>query len=296
MAVASVDLEEKISHSCIDDFDTQSILEVYGESADLCDDSIDFVGLDDFTSFAGQEISDIKGKIYPSKECSFFMTFSKEYAYFNCDENSQWVKGIQHWIPTVSKSFIQNANINGKESAVRNTACVAFVRWCDMFLHDKKMFGYDLVNLAIGMFHNINVRDAMLISILDENQEWYDDNALAEFAWYPHTPMVSDRLRQFLEAKFIQTSKIPNIKRAITACRVLQVMAFATQSIPELTVQIYALLAYISWWFRLGNVKKYTERALSIDNDCTMAKIVEGAYENKLEPAWISECATPQEK
>ena len=102
-------------------------------------------------------------------------------------------------------------------------------------------------------------------------------------------------MRHCLEAKFTQKNKKPDIKRAIAACKVLEVMTMVVKSIPELTVQVYALLAYISWWFKLGNVKYYADCALEIDKDCTMAKIVRGACENNLEPAWIDNYATPQE-
>ena len=295
MEVLDIDVADQISRNCVDDFDIQGVLEIYGESANSYDGCIDFVGLDDFASFAGKEVSNVNGNIYPSKECSFFMTFAKEYACANCSENSQWIKGLRYWVPAVSDGFIENVDKNGKQFAIRNTACTSFLRWCDMFLHNKKMFGYDLINLPIAMFHNINVRDAMLISILDEDQEWYDDDSLAEFAWYPHTTETSRNLRHCLEAKFTQKNKKPDIKRAIAACKVLEVMTMVVKSIPELTVQVYALLAYISWWFKLGNVKYYADCALEIDKDCTMAKIVRGACENNLEPAWIDNYATPQE-
>lgn len=287
MEIVEDNLKTKISHNCMDDFDMQSLMQIYGESANSFNGCLDFAGSEDFESFAGREISDINGNIYPSKECSFFMTFSKEYIYNNCSDSAQWIKGLEYWVPAVSEAFIENVDRNGKQYAIRDIASRALMRWYNMFAYDEKIFGYDLVNLPIAMLHNINVRDAMLISILDENQEWYDEKTLSEFAWCPHTPEVSRNLRHCLEAKFAQTNNKPDIKRAIFACKILKSMAIITKSIPKLSVQVYALLAYISWWFRLGEVKYYCDCALRIDPDCSMAKIVCGAFENGLEPAWI---------
>ena len=73
-------------------------------------------------------------------------------------------------------------------------------------------------------------------------------------------------------------------------------MACVVDGIPELKVQIYALMCYISWWFRLGDVEKYVEMALEIDPECSMARIVENAYTNHVEPAWCRKFATPREK
>ncbi|WP_032814446.1 hypothetical protein [Gardnerella vaginalis] len=296
MAIANVDVKDQVPHKCVDDFDIQGLMKIYGESAHSFNGCLDFVGLEDFNGFAGKEISDIKGKIYPSKECCYFMTFPKEYIGLHCSRHEQWIEGLQYWVPVAADGFLEHVTEYGKQCTINNLAITALGRWYNMFSNDGNLLGSDFIALPMAMLHNINVRDAMLITILDENQEWYDEKTLVDFAFCPHTPEISRNLRHCLEAKFAQTTKKPDVSRAVHACKVLQAMALVTHSIPELTVQIYALLAYISWWFHLGDVQHYTHRALSIDPDCSMAKIVLGADEHHLEPAWCECYATPQNR
>lgn len=293
MTIAETELDRKAVHSCIDDFDIHSLTEVYGSSADAAGDFDSVAGIEDFDSLAGREISDINGKLYPSKECSYFMTIPTNYVMKHCKNESAWIQGMKYWVGLTAKGFIEGVAQYGKQYTVQRFTAHSVDRWFRMAADNIDLVGSDFIMIPLAMFHNINVRDAVLLAILDENYEWYGGEMLDDFAWLPHIPEMSLNLRHFLEAKFAQREK-PNINRAVKARKLLEAMAIIVQEIPELTVQVYALIAYISWWFRLGDVAYYANRALQIDPDCSMAKIVNSANEHDVEPAWSCECATPQ--
>lgn len=294
MTMVDTELDKKAVHSCIDDFDIHSLTEIYGSSADMAGDFDSIVGIEDFESLAGREVADINGKIYPSKECCHFMTIPTSYVMKHCKNESAWIQGMKYWVSIAAKGFIEGVAQYGKQYTVQRFTGISVDRWFAMAANDKNLVGSDFIMIPLAMFHNINVRDAILIAILDENYEWYGGDMLSDLAWLPHIPEMSFNLRHFLEAKFNQTKR-PDVGRAVKARKLLEAMALIVQEIPELTVQVYALIAYISWWFRLGDVSYYAKLALKIDPECSMAKIVNSANENGVEPAWLDTHATPQE-
>lgn len=295
MATVDIELDKKAVHSCIDDFDIHSLTEIYGPSATTAGDFDSIVGIEDVESLAGREIADINGKIYPSKECCYFMSIPTNYVVKHCKDKSAWIQGLQYWVSIAAKGFIEGVAQYGKQYTVQRFTYRAVNRWFSMASNDTDLAGSDFIMIPLAMFHNINVRDAILVAILDENDEWYGGEMLSDLAWLPHVPEMSLNLRHFLEAKFAQ-NETPKISRAVKARKLLEAMAIIVQEIPELTVQVYALIAYISWWFRLGDVAHYANRALQIDPDCSMAKIVNSAIEHGIEPAWLDSHATPQEE
>lgn len=296
MATVDIELDKKAVHSCIDDFDIHSLTEIYGPSADTAGDFDSIVGIEDFESLAGREVADINGKIYPSKECCYFMSIPTNYVVKHCKDESAWIQGLQYWVSIAARGFIEGVAQYGKQYIVQRFTYRAVDRWFSMASNDTDLAGSDFIMIPLAMFHNINVRDAILVAILDENDEWYGGEMLSDLAWLPHVPEMSLNLRHFLEAKFAQ-HETPKISRAVKARKLLEAMAIIVQEIPELTVQVYALIAYISWWFSLGDVAYYANRALQIDPDCSMAKIVNSAIEHGIEPAWLDNShATPQEE
>lgn len=294
MEVLDIGMSDKTSWGNKNDFYVDNMFEIYAKSEESFQKYTTFTGIKDLNSYAEKEVSNINGQVYPARDSYFFMEFSKDYISFNCSENAEWIKRLQFWIPIVVHTFIRQIIDIGINNSVNTLTVNSLTRWYEMFSENGELEGSDFISLAIAMLHNINVRDAMLITILDEKQEWYDKNSLLDFAIKPHTKEISSNLRNCLEEKFAQIDEKPNIERAEKACKVLQSMMLITSSIPELSTQIYALLSYISWWFNLGNVKHYTDCALKINPDCSMAKIVRGAAVNDLQPAWLEHFGAPE--
>ncbi|RFT25023.1 hypothetical protein CG394_01195, partial [Gardnerella vaginalis] len=98
----------------------------------------------------------------------------------------------------------------------------------------------------------------------------------------------------FLEEKFNEEYELPDICKALDVVNLLKAMTYVVDNNPKLKVQVYALMSYISWWFKLGDVERYVSMALEIDPDCSMAMIVDNAYKSHVEPAWCRKFATPQ--
>lgn len=231
--------------------------------------------------------------------------FQQSFISKNNSENSQWIKNLRFLVSDRINSYQSLVKMRGESEA--NIICgeKALSNWYEMFSYEKAgieenssenecassenigLRGIDLIYFPLVMTSNINVRDAMLISILDDYHEWYEYKSLYSLAFEPHTKVMSQHLRDCLESKFTYYDHIPDIRRVNNAIDVLTSMAYIMSGYSELTAHIYALIAYLRWWFSLGKVERYVNLALNASEDCSMARIVKSAYENGVEPQWL---------
>ncbi len=266
----------------------------------ICCDSEDYFAV---SNVAGRSIEKVNLSYLP-KECVAVLDIPKDYVNNHHGYNDDWIKNLRVLAKDFFEKYIDYINrdldVRGKSEVF--SAFDIFVNqsirnWHNMISKkDGNIVGYDLIMLPIAMFDNINVRDTLLVSLLDSKGEYYDIDSLLSLALEPRTKEMSKALRHFLEEKFNEEHKLPDICKALDAVNLLKAVACVVDGIPELKVQVYALMCYISWWFKLGDVEKYVEMALDIDPDCSMARIVYNAYSNHVEPAWCKNFNDFQEK
>lgn len=285
----------------VDDFDIKNLANIYAKgNQDFLKNPNEFEEalstFDDLEIFAGESAENFDYESLDNRY-SILLNFSREYVSHNNSEKDEWISGLRFWVPKLSQYFLRKISKSGKQFATYSISSQSLTNWFKTFSDpDETLVGHDFIALPIAMFHNINVRDAMLMCILDENRKWYNEESLHDLAWMTHTPDISRNLRNCLEEKFTQECTVPNICKALDAKHMLESMAYVVKDIPELTVQVYALLSYICWWFSIGEVDAYVNKALAIDPDCSMAKIVRGAHEHNIQPAWCSKFATPRKE
>lgn len=243
--------------------------------------------------------------------------FDLSYISKNHDEDSNWIESIRSKVGSCIEKYNSFANRFNKSIANKVYANQALYRWyntfsyksnyetkyyesiesiesinkcdCEKTSSNNGLLGVDFINLALAMNSNINVRDAMLIAILDCYHEWYDYDSLCAVAFESHTKSVSEYLHKCLEDKFIRYTHKPDMLMVSNVIDTLTAMAYIMRDAREFTTHIYALIAYLSWWFRFGNLEYYTNLALSVCSDCSMARIVQSAYRNGVEAPWLKE-------
>lgn len=160
-------------------------------------------------------------------------------------------------------------------------------RWYDVLsLQQAALSIRDLAHLALAMQININVRDALLMSILDETHQWYQIDELVALGLNKHDQEITVRLQRCLNAQFTNPDPTLSIMRARRIRAILKTMLAIVENMPALTISVNALLSYVSWWYRLGLVNQYADAAISVDKHCSLAHIVKSAYRYHLNPAW----------
>ncbi|MFU0538280.1 hypothetical protein ACMZ79_01115 [Gardnerella vaginalis] len=266
----------------------------------ICNNSEEYFAM---SCVAGKTIEKVDFNNIP-KECIAVLDITKDYVNNHHDYSDNWIENLRSLAPEFFEKYIDYINrdldVKCKQeafSAFDIFANQSIRNWHNMiFKKEGNIVGYDLIMLPIAMFDNINVRDTLLVDLLDSKGEYYNIDSLLTLAFEPRTKEISKDLRCFLEEKFNEEHELPDICKALDVVNLLKAMACVVDGIPELKVQVYALMCYISWWFRLGDVEKYVEMALDIDPDCSMVRIVDNAYRNHVEPAWCRKFATPQEE
>lgn len=138
----------------------------------------------------------------------------------------------------------------------------------------RSIYLQDLLIIIIAMHGNINVRDAVLVGLLDDTHTMYDTQNVLELACNKHTGCVVNKLRNFLEINFSENSPVGDEASGRDRCAMLITMCGFVRTTPELSVQIYAILAYVSWWYQLPRIQAYADCALSIDPTCNLANII----------------------
>ena len=255
------------------------------------------------TCVAGNSIEKVNISNVP-KECMTVLDIPEDYINKHHNYEDYWIKCLRDLTPDLFEKYIgidyMSKNLNVKKEEAVFSSYDIFVtqsirNWHNMVSKkDGNIVGYDLIMLPIAMLNNINVRDTLLVSLLDSKGEYYNINDLLVLALAPREKERSKELRDFLEEKFNEEYELPDICKALDVVNLLKAMTYVVDNNPKLKVQVYALMSYISWWFKLGDVERYVSMALEIDPDCSMAMIVDNAYKSHVEPAWCRKFATPQ--
>ena len=138
--------------------------------------------------------------------------------------------------------------------------------------------------LCIGVNETLSMRDALILSIMsDISQE-----SLIELVANPHAPRSAALVCKTLTDGFENSDNRPDAQRCQNGIDELARMVCV---VPEAySLQPLAALAYVLWW--VGQDEQALAcalRALTLDDDCTMAAIVVCAVNRGVHPAWL-EC------
>lgn len=144
----------------------------------------------------------------------------------------------------------------------------------------------DMAALAVGMSRTLAIRDALLISIIID-EERCPREFLLDFASRPMLPRNACRLEELLSASFHDAAAHPDMARCGRGIgMLLDIIAMVPESYH---VQPLAVTGYILWWLGDDRAMPCAMRALAIDEGCSLAAIVCSAVHRHVGPAWIGE-------
>ena len=181
-----------------------------------------------------------------------------------------------------AEQYRQDTKEHGTESATE--------RWCKP-LFDAWMYSLDSETdrtsdetkrrLTALMRGNLNVRDAMIASIIDSTISTAD---MIGFAAYPKDKENKARMSALLAMSLGNAAdgKTPWLNgRFDTALDMLYDMATAPE---RFGAQPLAIIAYASWLAGASNAASIALQALTCDEDCTLAAIVLSGIQAKRIP------------
>lgn len=140
-------------------------------------------------------------------------------------------------------------------------------------------------NIDTSIFHSLNVRDALILTTMNENLS-YDD--ITRFLNNPVAPSSTRIAYECLSTMIYNPSYIintPRIERTIDLMNTLK----TRDTNPQFTACAFAVNAYLSWI--LGNTmqaKSYNRQALEQDKHYTLALITEKALTHRIRPAYLN--------
>lgn len=184
----------------------------------------------------------------------------------------------------------QRITIGYKEDTKRLGTGAATEQWCKT-LFDAWMYSLDSETdrtsdetkrrLTALMRGNLNVRDAMIASIIDSTISTAD---MIGFAAYPKDKENRARMSALLAMSLGNAAdgKTPWLNgRFGTALDMLSDMAAAPE---QFGAQPLAIIAYVSWLAGASNAASIALQALTCDEDCTLAAIVLSGIQAKRIP------------
>lgn len=158
--------------------------------------------------------------------------------------------------------------------------------WMDALRCGEGLDRTDMAAFAVGMNRTLAIRDALLISIiLDE--ERCPREFLLDFASRPMLPRNARRLEKLLSESFHDAAAHPDMTRC---SRGIGTLFDIIEAVPEsYHVQPLAVIGYVLWWLGDDRAMLCAMRALAIDEGCSLAAIVCSAVHRHVGPAWIGE-------
>ncbi|WP_236034397.1 DUF4192 domain-containing protein [Bifidobacterium saguinibicoloris] len=135
--------------------------------------------------------------------------------------------------------------------------------------------------LAVGMREVLSIRDALILSMLFDDDECGRD-VLMDILSRPRTKEVSSTVRDLLSAAF-EDERGPNVERCRAGVGMLAAMAGLMPR--AFCAQPYAAIAYVLWWLGDAGASAYALRSLALDDGCSLAAIVLGAASRGACPA-----------
>jgi hypothetical protein len=139
--------------------------------------------------------------------------------------------------------------------------------------------------LAAGMSISLAIRDALIISAVDEETCL---DAMLDFAADPHAPSTARRMYHTLRTAFDDPLWAPDQPRVDTALDILDAMRRdLTDHENKYAAQPLAVSAYLRWWTGQAGALEKAMRALAVQPDTTLAAIVLTALDHDIAPAHL---------
>ncbi|WEV41522.1 hypothetical protein OZX57_05715 [Bifidobacterium sp. ESL0682] len=142
--------------------------------------------------------------------------------------------------------------------------------------------------LCVAMADMLSARDALIMSLVSGAPTVVDTKAMLDLASSPHDPANVIHLYRLLDRAFNDADCLPDRERCVCGIDMLESMA--DQVSGRFEVQPLTVAAYGSWWLGSDDALDYAKRALELDSQCTLARIVASAVAQELRPAWRLKC------
>ncbi|WEV69864.1 hypothetical protein OZX73_03095 [Bifidobacterium sp. ESL0775] len=154
--------------------------------------------------------------------------------------------------------------------------------------HVHHMSEEHAAELCVAMADMLSARDALIMSLVGGARTVVDTKAMLDLASSPHDPANVIRLYRLLDRAFNDADCSPDPERC--ACGIDMLDGMASQVCGRFEVQPLTVAAYGSWWLGSDDALDYATRALEVDGQCTLARIICSALAQGLRPAWRLKC------
>lgn len=189
-------------------------------------------------------------------------------------------------LEALSRKLQQNKMKQGIASANRDWVEASFVEWnSNLDEYVSRMTADHAVSLCVAMADMLAVRDALIVSLVVGGRMTVDSSAMLDLASNPHDPTNVAQMYRLLNQAFNDKRCFPDRRRCI--CGIDMLDAMAGQVAGRFEVQPLTVAAYASWWLGSEQALVYAERALKLDQGCTLAGIICYAIAQDLGPAWL---------
>lgn len=189
-------------------------------------------------------------------------------------------------LEALSRKLQQHKMKQGVNRANRDWIEASFVQWnSNLDEYVSCMTPDHVVFLCVAMADMLAVRDALIVSLVVGGQTTIGTSAMLDMASNPHDPANVARMYRLLNRAFNDERCFPDRRRY--ACGIGMLEAMASRVAGRFKVQPLTVAAYASWWLGSEKALGYAERALDLDQECTLARIICSAVAQDLGPAWL---------
>lgn len=176
----------------------------------------------------------------------------------------------------------------GIAKANRDWLDAPFGEWCDNLRdHVHTMSKDHAMQICVAMADMLSARDALIMSLVAACQTNIGAKAMLDLAAEPHDPANVIHLYRLLDRAFNDCDCSPDFTRC--ACGIDMLVGMAKLVSGRFEVQPLTVAAYGSWWVGSDDALDYAQQALSLDEQCTLARIICSAINQGLQPAWRME-------
>ncbi|MDF7664795.1 hypothetical protein [Bifidobacterium sp. ESL0745] len=173
----------------------------------------------------------------------------------------------------------------GIAKANRDWLDAPFGEWCDNLCNHVHIMSKDhAMQICVAMADMLSARDALIMSLVAAYQANVGTKAMLDLAAEPHDPANVIHLYRLLDRAFNDGDCSPDFTRC--ACGIDMLVGMAKLVSGRFEVQPLTAAAYGSWWMGSDDAIDYAQRALSLDEQCTLARIICSAINQDLQPAW----------
>ncbi|MBB2955369.1 hypothetical protein FHX77_000777 [Bifidobacterium commune] len=189
-------------------------------------------------------------------------------------------------LEALSRKLQQHKMEQGVNRANRDWIEASFAEWNSNLDECVSCMTADHVAfLCVAMADMLAVRDALIVSLVVGGQTTIGTSAMLDMASNPQDPANVARMYRLLNQSFNDERCFPDRGRCVCGIDMLEAMAGRVAG--RFEVQPLTVAAYASWWLGSEKALGYAERALDLDQGCTLARIICSAIAQDLGPAWL---------